>query len=67
MRRPAFTEYISGTNALSSECKGGGVEGYTETDEVWIGDGVQVCGECENEECGEVGGDGGVGECEEGE
>ena len=55
MRRPAFTEYISGTNALSSECKGGGVEGYTETCKVLVGDLIQVCGECEDGECKQAG------------
>ena len=55
MDRFAFIEYISGTNACSSECEGGGVEGYTETDEVLVGDGVQVCGECEDEECEQAG------------
>ena len=40
MDRPAFIERAGWTNACSSEREGGGVERYTETDEVWIGDGV---------------------------
>ena len=55
MRRPAFTEYHSGTNARSSEREGGGIEGYTETGEVLVSDLIQVCGEREDGECEQAG------------